>query len=225
MAVGLFYNEIGAALRRLVQGRAALTTDAGGSEVVTVGSNRIFQRGETVELSDRFGQSETYTVVELIGLTQVRLDRTVAGSYLVSEGAALRRTVEALPGLKWVGQGTPELMPQPAEAMLPCVVVQPGEMEQPLTEGTNRAYQQNYRCQVYYLERPREGEAASVELMTRAAALFGQIMADPYLGGSAWYAQVVRVDAEPERVRRLREKGVPVVGVALEVAVRRLEVG
>jgi hypothetical protein len=225
MAVALHYNEICEALRRLVQGAVALTADADGSDLVHVGSNRLFHAGDTVELWDSQGQRESHTVVELIGLTQVRLDREVELSFLVGAGAQLRRVPEALPELKWVAQGTPELMPQPAETRLPCVLVQPREMEQPLTAGTNRAYQQNYRCLVYYLERAVEGEAASVELMASAARLFELLMADPYLGGSAWYAQVVRVEAEPERVRRLRDKGFAVVGVAMEVVVQRVEVG
>jgi hypothetical protein len=109
--------------------------------------------------------------------------------------------------------------------MLPCVIVQPGPCEQPLTEGTNRGYQQNYHCLVYYLRRAQPGEAASVELMEQAARLFHLLMSDPYLGGSAWYAQVVRVEPEPASVRRLRDGGFPVVGVEMEVVAQRLEIG
>ena len=222
--VELHYNEICAALRRVVQSSAALAADPQ-SDLLTVGSNRIFQVGATVVLIDNLGRREEHTVRELIGLRQVRLDRPVQGEFSLANGAELRQEPEALAGLQWVGQGQPELMPQPPENMLPCVIVQPGACEQPLTEGTNRGYQQNYHCQVYYLRRAQPGETASVELMDQAARLFRLLMSDPYLGGSAWYAQVVRVEPEPASVRRMRDGGFPVVGVALEVVAQRLEVG
>jgi hypothetical protein len=222
MAEMLYYNEICAAIRRLVQSGAALTADTEGSDRLAVGSNRVFSVGDTVVLTDAAGDRETHTVVELIGLTGLRLDTPVSGSFTLAGGAELRRLPEVLGDLKWVGQGQPELGPQPAENMLPCIIVQPARMEQPLTAGTNRAYQQNYHCRVYYLRRAEPGEAASVALMDQAAELFGLLMADPYLGGSAWYAQVVAVEPEAAAIQKLRDGGLPVVGVEMEVVAQRL---
>jgi len=218
----LHYNEICAAIRRLVQSSVALSADAGGSDIVTVGSNRLFVVADSVALRDDQDQSEEHTVAELIGLTQVKLDSAVTGEFLVANGAILQHNPVLLPELRWVGQGLAQIMPQPPETQLPCVIVQPVRLDQPLTEGTNRAYQQNYHCLVYYLQRPTPGQAGSVELMEQAATLFNLLMQDPYLGGSAWYAQVVRVEPEAAPLRRLREAGVNVVGVEMEIMARRL---
>lgn len=218
----LYYNEICAATRRLVQSSVTLSADGGGSDTVTVGSNRLFAVGNAVVLRDDQGQSEEHTVAELIGLTQVRLDSVVTGEFLVTKGAILQHNPVLLPQLKWVGQGLAQIIPQPPETQLPAVIVQPARLDQPLTEGTNRAYQQDYHCLVYYLQRPTPGEAGSVELMGQAAVLFNLLMQDPYLGGSAWYAQVVRVEPEAGPLRRLREAGLQVVGVEMEIVARRL---
>jgi hypothetical protein len=218
----LQYNEICAALRRLVQSAASLTADAVGSDLLSVGSNRLFQVGDTVILTDSEGHTETHTVVELVGLTGVRLDGPVVGSFTVAGGAEVQRLPALLPDLHWVGQGQPGLGPQPVEGRLPCVIVQPAAMEQPLAAGTNCAYQQNYHCLVYYVQRARPGKTASVELMDQVAELFDLLMADPYLGGTAWYAQVVRVDPAPPALTRLREGGLEVVGAEIEVVAQLL---
>jgi len=219
----LHYNEICAALRGLVQSGVALTENAGGSDLVSVGSNRLFSPGRGVALTDDEGHREEHTVSEVVGLTQVRLDAPVSGEFLVENGAALRLNPPALADLKWIGQGLPEIMPQPPATHLPCLIVQPGRMEQPLAAGTNRAYQQDYRVRLCYLERPAAGEASGVEVLEKAGTLFDLLMADPYLGGAAWQMQVVAVEPQPQEVRRLREAGLEVIGVAIEVLARRLE--
>ena len=222
MSQGLHYLEICEAVRGLVQSGVALTAEAGGSEAVSVGSNRLFAVGQAVTLVDEAGQTETHTVAELVGLTQVRLDSVVVGEFFVSRGARLRREPEALPGLKWIGQGRPELMPQPPETKLPAVIILPGRMEQPPAAGTNTARRQDYRVLVYYLERPGPGRVSGVDLLEKADALFGLLSGDPYLGGAAWYAQVLRVEPDPEAVRKMREAGAEVVGVEVEMLVQRM---
>ncbi|NLO75090.1 MAG: hypothetical protein GX100_13420 [candidate division WS1 bacterium] len=222
--VELHHNEICAALRHIVQGLAPLTADPEG-DLLTVGSNRLFHLGETVTLVNTQGDEEEHSIVELPGLTQIRLDSPVRGDFRVAAGGRLRSEEGGLEDLQWVGQGLPEIMPQPPENMLPCIIVQPGRLEQPLSEGTNRGYQQNYHCRIHYLHPARAGEAASQELLEQAARLFRRLMSDPYVGGTAWYAQVVRLEPEPESVRRMRDKGFPVVGVEVEMVAQRLEVG
>ena len=99
MAQSLHYNEICEAVRRLVQGTVALTAAAGGSDLVTVGSNRLFAPGQAVTLTDGAGQTETHTVAALLGLTQVQLDAAVQGTFSPDEGAALGLETAALRGL------------------------------------------------------------------------------------------------------------------------------
>jgi len=63
----LHYNEICAALRGLVQSGVALTENAGGSDLVSVGSNRLFSPGRGVALTDDEGHREEHTVSEVVG--------------------------------------------------------------------------------------------------------------------------------------------------------------
>ncbi len=222
MSQGLHYGEICEAVRGLVRSGVALTADAGGSDTVSVGSNRLFTEGQAVALADQTGQQEAHTVAELMGLTQVRLDSAVSGEFLVSQGAALRREPAELAGLKWIGQGRPEIMPQPPETRLPAVIIGPGRMEQPPAAGTNSARRQDYYVSVYYLEQPVPGQVSGVDLLEKADALFGLLSSDPYLGGAAWYAQVIRVEPDPEAVRKMREAGAEVVGVEVELVAQRM---
>ncbi len=223
MSQQLHYAEICEAVRELVQGGVALTADAGGRDTVSVGSNRLFAVGQAVVLEDLDGATEAHTVAELVGLTQLRLAREVEAEFRVSRGSRLRWATVPLPGLKWIGQGRPELIPQPPETQLPAVILAPGRMEQPLGAGTNATRRQDYRLSVYYLERPAPGQVSGVEILGKADALFGVLGSDPYLGGAAWYAQVVRVDPDPEAVRKLRAAGREVVGVEVELMVQRME--
>jgi hypothetical protein len=223
MAQSLHYNEICEAVRRLLQSGVALAAEAGGSDTVSVGSNRLFAVGQSVTLTDETGQAEAHTVAELSGLTEVRLEAPVAGQFLVSKGAVLRLEPAALGELKWIGQGRPDVMPQPPETRLPCAIIAPGRMEQPPAAGTNRARRQDYRILVYYLERPAPGRASGVDLLERADTLFSLLGSDPYLGGAAWYAQVIRVEPEPAAVGKMREAGAEVVGVEVEMLVERME--
>lgn len=219
----LHYHEICEAVRRLLQSGVALAADTDGSDTVLVGSNRLFCIGQTVALTDHSGRTETHTVTGLGGLTEVELDSAVAGEFHVSNGAMLRREPGALADLKWIGQGRPEVMPQPPETRLPAVILAPGRMEQPLAAGTNRAWRQDYRLLVYYLERPAPGKAAGVDLLERADALFSLLGSDPYLGGAAWYAQVTRVEPDPPALGKLRQSGADLIGVELEMLVERME--
>lgn len=219
----LHYHEICQAVRRLLQSGVALTADTDGSETVLVGSNRLFSIGQSVTLTDQSGRTEAHTVAGLTGLTQVELDGAVVGEFRVSQGAMLRGEPAALADLKWIGQGRPEVMPQPPETRLPAVIIAPGRMEQPLSAGTNCAWRQDYRVLVYYLERPAPGRLAGVDLLERADTLFSLLGSDPYLGGAAWYAQVTRVEPDPPALAKLRQAGADLIGVELEVLVERME--
>jgi hypothetical protein len=226
MAPTLFYNEICEAVRGLVQGGVGLTATTSGSDTVTVGSNRLFTVGQTVVLTDTAGQSETHTVAALVGLTGVQLSAAVQATFSPAQGAMLALDPPALGaasgGLKWIGQGQPELMPQPPATQLPCVIIAPGRMDQPPAAGTNCAWRQDYRIQVYYLDRPMPGSVSGLDLLTQADALFGLLSSDPYLGGAAWYAQVLAVEPDPLPVRQMRAAGAEVVGVMVEVLAERL---
>ncbi len=219
----LHYHEICQAVRRLLQSGVALTADTDGSDTVLVGSNRLFSVGQTVTLTDQSGQTETHIVADLTGLAEVALDGPVSGEFRMSNGAMLRCEPAALADLKWIGQGRPEVMPQPPETRLPAVIIAPGRMEQPLSAGTNRAWRQDYRLLVYYLERRAPGRAAGVDLLERADALFSLLGSDPYLGGAAWYAQVTRVEPDPPALGPLRQAGADLIGVELEMLVERME--
>jgi hypothetical protein len=218
----LFYNEICEAVRGLVQSGVALTAATTGSDTVTVGSNRLFAPGQTVTLSDTAGQTETHTVAALVGLTGVQLTAPVSATFAPAQGAALRRDPPALAGLQWIGQGRPDLMPQPPATRLPCVIIAPGRMDQPLAAGTNAAWRQDYRVHVYYLDRSTPGSVSGLDLLTSADALFGLLSSDPYLGGAAWYAQVLSVEPDPPAVQKMRDAGAEIVGVMVEVLAERL---
>jgi hypothetical protein len=218
----LFYNEICEAIRALVQSSVALTAPTSGTDTVTVGSNRLFSPGAAVTLSDNTGQTENHLVAAVLGLTQVQLTTPVAGTFAVTQGAVLRLDPPLLAGLRWIGQGQPEVMPQPPATQLPCVIIAPGRMDQPLAAGTNCAWRQDYRVQVYYLDRPQPGTVSGLALLDQADALFGLLSADPYLGGAAWYAQVLSVVPDPDPVRALRAAGAELVGVMVEVLAERM---
>lgn len=224
MAVDMFhYNEIARAIRLVCQGAVALAADLSESATITVGSNELFAAGQEVRLRDSAGE-ETATVQQTIGLTTVVLDAAVSGEYLVSRGARLERAESGAPELQWVGQGSPELMPRSPAERYPCVLVKPNLMRQPLNEGSNRTFQQDYHFDVYYVERYAEGQQANIEALERAGAIFNLIMEDPYLGGTCWHSQVVEVDPEPVVQERLREAEMPLRVVRMDVLARRAAV-
>lgn len=224
MAVSMFHaNEIARAIRLVCQGAVALSADATGGAQISVGSNELFEAGQQVRLRDSAGE-ESATVQQTLGLTTVVLSAEIGGEYLVSRGARLERIDAKLPELQWVGQGSPELMPRSPAERYPCVLVKPHRMLQPLNEGSNRTFQQDYRFKVYYVERYEDGQQANIEALERAGAIFNAIMDDPYLGGTCWHSQVVEVNPEPEVQERLREAERPLRVVEMTVLARRAAV-
>jgi len=224
MAVSMFHcNKIARAIRLVCQGASALTADLDGGNTVSVGSNELFGAGQQVQLRDSAGE-ETATVQETVGLTSVVLSGDVSGQYLTSRGARIERAGGTMPELQWVGQGSPELMPRSPADRYPCVLVKPDLMRQPLNEGTNRTFQQDYHFQVFYVERYEDGQQANIEALERAGAIFNVIMEDPYLGGSCWHSQVIEVDPDPAIQERLREAERPLRVVEMTVLARRAAV-
>lgn len=224
MAAQMFHaNEIARAIRLLCQGATALTADVSGGDAVSVGSNELFEVGQEVRLRDSAGE-EPGTVEALVGLTTVVLEDAISGEYQVARGARLERMDGALPAVQWVGQGSPELMPRSPLQQYPCVLVMPTEMRQPLNEGSNRTFQQDYEFAVYYVREHEAGERANIEVLERTAELFEVLMADPYLGGTCWHSQVTRVDPDPPVQERLREEERPLRVVELTLAARRAAV-
>ncbi len=224
MALEMFHqNEIARAIRLLCQNATSLTADCEGGTEATVGSNELFEAGQQVRLRDSAGQEEL-TVAGTVGLTTVQFTGEVQGVYLVSRGARLERVGGGLEDVQWVGQGSPELMPRVPVERFPCVLVKPAEMEQPLNTGSNRVFQQDYRFRVYYVEQYEEGQRANIEVLDRAAALFNLLMEDPYLGGTCWHSQVIKVDPEPPVQERVREQERPLRVVEMTVLARRAAV-
>ena len=193
MAVEMFHqNEIARAIRLLCQGATALITDTEPGCEVKVGSNAMFEIGEQVRLRDSAGWEEK-TVAETPGLKTVRFTEPIEGAYLISRGARLEMTDDSLGELAWVGQGSPELMPRSPARRFPCVLVTPGIMRQPVDEGSNRVFQQDYTFRVFYVTEYEEGEQANIRALEGAAALFNRLMADPYLGGTCWYLSLIHI--------------------------------
>lgn len=224
MVADMFHqNKIARAIRLLCQGATALSADVDGGDELTVGSNELFEVGQQVRLVDTAG-SEELTVAGLVGLTTVRLTGAVSGEYLTSRGARLEVVDGSLPELRWVGQGSPELLPGIAPESFPCALVLPTTMEQPLNRGSNRTFQQDYRFEVYYVREHGEGEAANVEVVDEAGKLFNLLMSDPYLGGTCWHSQVVEVNARPDVQERMREREWPLRVVRMTMLARRVAV-
>lgn len=217
-------NEIAGALRMLVQGAALLISDTDGSDTIQIAPSPLFESGSAVRLVDDQGLVETHTVVERLDGQRVRLDNPVVGDFRVVNGARLQLADGAGARLKWVAQGRPELMPRPQTLQLPAAVVEPVSLRQPPETGSNRTVQQEYMLNVFYLRGMLEGEQASVELHDEVADLFNLIMADPYLGETAWHSQVTRVEMRPAEEEKLRAVAPGVQVVKLEVLARRSEV-
>jgi hypothetical protein len=219
----LHVNEIAEAIRLLCQGTVRLTEDLSGSDIVTIGSNRLFEIGTAVEALDDATPATNATVVARIGSTQVQLNTTVTGPLLVSRRARLRLADPPVPELVTVAQGPLDILVEPRRLKLPAAVVCPRRVEQPPDDGTNKSYGQAYWFSVY-LARPREpGEHANWELFDEVERLFSALMEDICLAGTAWYSQVTAVRADGEEQRRLREIGDGIDVVEIEVLARRLE--
>ncbi len=223
MPVEMFHhNEIARAIRLLCQGAVRLSADSGGGNEVQVGSNELFEVGDEVTLRDAAG-AETHSVVGKVGLTRVVLSGEV-GQYLVARGARLVREAGRLEELAWVGQGAPELLPQAPADRFPCVLVLPDVMKQPLGEGGNRVFQQEYSYRVYYVREYGDGQMADMQALEEAGKLFNLLMSDPYLGGTCWHSQVTEVNPSPAVGQVLREQERPLRVVELTVVARRAAV-
>lgn len=218
------HREIVDALSLLCRGAVALTEDVCGGQVVQVGSNRLFEIGERVAVADSAGGREMRTVVDKNGLHELRLDAALTGSYAVSRGAQAALVGERVPTLTWVGSGRPMHALRPHAVNYPCAVVDAVRLDQPLKEGTNRSYVQDYLTAVYYVGLA-QGEGRGVGVGEEARRLFDLLMADPYLGGCCWYGQVVAVDCRPEEEAELRRSGVQVDVIRYDVLARRSEYG
>ncbi len=222
--VDLFHhNEIARAVRLLCQSSVALTQDTNGTDTVWVGSNELFAVNDTVELVDDDSSPEQHQVINKIDLSKVQLDGSVTGSFTVANNAVLRLSPPVLPDLKWVGQGSPEIMPQPPDVQFPAIIVQPATLNQPFGDGTNRSFRQDYHYLIYYLHRPAGGDPSSPQTLAEVGKLFNLLMGDMYLGGSCWYSQVIRLEPTPAVQKQLRQRDIPISVVELELVARRLE--
>ncbi len=220
---GLHYGEIARSLRLVCQGAATLSVDTGPTDTVTVNSNLLFSVGDEVVLADASGAAEEHSVVQLIGLHGVRLDAAVSGAYTVAAQGRLQLAAALRPEVKWVAVGRPEAIPEPARLEFPAVIIAPGTMKQPPDEGSNRAYEQKYTLQVYYVDRYQEGVEADMDALEEAGRLFNLIMADPYLGGTCYHSQVVEFEPSPQAEEKLRSKELPLRVVRMEVLAQRME--
>ncbi len=219
----LHYNEIARAIRLLCQSSILLSEDTEGTDQVSVGSNRLFSIGDQVELVDDDTAAEAYEVSGLVGLTIIQLDSTVSGQFTVAKNALVRLAEPVLDNLHWVGQGRPLVMPQPPELQLPAIVVEPAILDQPMGEGTNRSARQDYHFR-YYLERPAAGSRRNEAFLDRVGELFSLLTRDIYLGGTCWYAQIIRLDPDPSVQQHLAEQGLSVDVAEIELLARCLQI-
>ena len=224
MALDMFHaNEVAKALRLLCQSAVALTADCNGSDTVTVGSNQLFGVGDSVALVDDDSAAETRTVQGKTGLTTITLNSAVSGNFEVAENARIALATPRLADLKFVLQGPPEMLPEPRGDQFPFIIVRPGEMSQPPEDGTNKSFDQTYELSVYHVRKYEPGEQPSVAALDDAATLFNLLMEDTYLGGTAWYSQVTKVDPNDPFGERLRGRGLPLTVVRLDLIARRRE--
>ena len=219
----LHYNEIARAIRLLCQSSVLLSQDTTGTDQISVGSNRLFSVGDQVELIDDDTPAESYEVSELVGLTIIRLTTTIAGQFTVAKNAVIRLAEPVLDNLHWVGQGRPLVMPQPAELEVPAIVVEPTILDQPMGEGTNKSVRQDYHFRIYYLERPAAGSRRNEAFLERVSKLFSLLTCDIYLGGTCWYAQIIRLDPDPPVQQHLAEQGLNVDVAEIELLARCLQ--
>ena len=219
----LHHSTIAKAVRLLCQSAVSLSADTTpGINQVHVGSNELFDIGDEVSLQDSAGTSE-HVVNAKTGLAIVALSGTV-GDYQTSRGARLQLTNPRLPDLAWVGQGSPELLPQAPTQQFPCVLVMPGEMRQPFNAGGTRVFQQEYSYHVFYVEEYRDGQNANVSVLGNTETLFNLLMQDTYLGGTCWHSQVTAVDPAPTIAERLREQERPLRVTEITLVAKRAAV-
>lgn len=224
--VDLFHhNEIARAVRLLCQSCVALTQDSDGTDTVWVGSNELFSVNDMVEVVDDDSTAEEHQVADKVGLSEVQLDAAVTGNFTVANNAVLRLSSPLLSDLKWVGQGSPEIMPQPPDVQFPAIIVQPATLDQPFGDGTNRSFRQDYHYLIYYLYRPAGGDPSNPQTLQEAGKLFNLLMGDMYLGGSCWYSQVIRLEPTPQVQEWFRQRDIALSVVELELVARRLEAG
>ena len=219
----LHYNEIARAIRLLCQSSVLLSEDTEGTNQISVGSNRLFSVGDQVELVDDDTPAETYEVSGRPGLTIIQLTTTIAGQFTVANNAMVRLAEPVLDDLHWVGQGRPLVMPQPAALEVPAIVVEPAILDQPMGEGTNRSVRQDYHFRIYYLERPAAGSRRNEAFLDRVSELFSLLTRDIYLGGTCWYAQIIRLDPDPSVQQHLAEQGLNVDVAEIELLAWRLQ--
>ena len=215
------HREVLEALCTLCSGATRLALDTDATSTVCVGSNRLFEVGDAVELVDDVTAPEAHTVSALSGLSEVVLGTPVVGTYEAARNARLRLAGADVPALTWIGRGRPEATPLPSPLQFPCVVVEPRQLVQPPKGGTNRTVTQEHSNSVYYIRRRAEGEEQEAALLTEVGRLFNLLMSDPYLGGTCWHSEVSLVDYVPEAERVLRERGIPVRVVRFDVLSRR----
>ncbi len=220
----LHYNEIARAIRLLCQSTVLLSKDTDGTDQISVGSNRLFSIGDEVELIDDDTPAEAYEVSGLVGLTIIQLTTTVSGQFTVANNAMVRLAEPVLDDLRWVGQGRPLVMPQPAALEVPAIVVEPAILDQPMGEGTNRSARQDYHFRIYYLERPAAGSRRNEAFLDRVSELFSLLTRDIYLGGTCWYAQIIRLDPDPPVQQHLAEQGLSVDVAEIELLARCLQI-
>lgn len=223
-ALDMFHaDEIAQAVRLICQGAVALTEDAHETDTVKVGSNQLFAVGQQVWVCDEQTPGELHTISGKSGLTGVELEAEVLGEFAVARGAMMRLATSPGPVVRHVTRGKPAAIPQPNALQVPCVVVESDGMEQPVAEGTNRSFRQDYTLRVHYIRRSGQGEDDERQTVTEAGKLFNLLMQDTYLGGSCWHSQVTRVEIRGGEEAELRSRGADVRVVSLELLARRAE--
>ena len=219
----LHYNEIARAIRLLCQSSVLLSEDTDGTDQISVGSNRLFTVGDQVELIDDEMPAENYEISGLVGLTKIQLNSAVSGQFTVAKNAVVRLAEPVLDDLHWVGQGRPLVMPQPAELEMPAIIVEPAILDQPMGEGTNKSVRQDYHFRIYYLERPAAGSRRNEAFLERVSKLFSLLSRDIYLGGTCWYAQIIRLDPDASVQQHLAQHGLNVDVAEIELIARYLQ--
>ncbi len=220
----LHVNEVAEAVRLLCQGAVLLTADLENSSTAMMGSNQLFASGDSVELLDDETGPVATAVAGRNGLERLELEDVIAGPLLVSRKGRVRLADPPLGDVRLVAQGGLDFLATPWGSKLPCVIVQPVSVDQQPGEGTNRSFEQEHRLSVFYVRPQHAGEQGSEALIEEVERLFNLLMADSYLGGSAWCSQVIGVTLESDRLARWREQAAERVDIAqIDLVAKRLE--